>query len=123
MMLRLGRAPEAALAARRALALEPFSPNAWITLASAQLAGRDVEGAQVSLGRALALLHDQPLALFVGAQAALAAGDPRRAASAELRLRAMATTGSEDPAIASAARELVAKLPEIGQPTLSPGRP
>jgi hypothetical protein len=123
MLLRLDRGPGAALAARRALALEPFSPNAWITLASAQLAARDVEGARASIERAHALLHDQPLALFVDVRAALAAGDLRGAASARARLRAVAVASTDNQATASAARELVAQLPDVLRPAPPPEHP
>jgi tetratricopeptide (TPR) repeat protein len=107
MMLRLHRASDAAQAARRALAVEPVSPNAWATLAAAQLAAGDARGARASASRALDLLHDYPFALFVDAKAARGTGDSAGAATDWARLRTLATRNTVDQATAEAARELI----------------
>jgi O-antigen ligase len=106
MLLQLRRHAEGALAARRALALEPFSPNAWATLAAAQLGTGDTAGALASAGRALDLLHDYPFALLVHAQAAQARGDQPGAAGDWDRLRALAT-GAADQSTTTAARAIL----------------
>jgi len=106
MLLQLRRHPEGALAARRALALEPFSPNAWATLAAAQLGTGDAVGAHTSAGRALDLLHDYPFALLVHAQAAQARGDQPGAAGDWARLRALETDAA-DQSTANAARAIL----------------
>jgi O-antigen ligase len=107
MMLRLHRASDAAQAARRALALEPVSPNAWATLAAAQLAKGDARGARASTSRALDLLHDYPFALFVDGEAARLTGDSAGAASDWAHLHALAAQNTIDQATAEAARELI----------------
>jgi O-antigen ligase len=107
MLLRLHRAPEAAEAARRALALEPDSPNCLATLAAAQLGAGDLPGARESASRALALLHDHPFALLVSAQIAEAAGDAPSAADGWARLHALAASSVVDRPTAAAARELL----------------
>lgn len=90
MLLREKRAPEAAAAARRALDLEPYAPNAWAALAAADLLAGDAPAARRDADEALGLLADEPFALHLGAQAATRAGDPAAAAVDAARLRALA---------------------------------
>jgi O-antigen ligase len=107
MMLRLGRHREAVQAARRALAVEPLSPNGWATLAAAQLPEQPVES-RASAGRALSLLHDHPFALFVDAQAAEATGNRNAAAISWQRLKDVGSAPDVDEETARAARDLFA---------------
>jgi hypothetical protein len=106
VMLGLHQSAEAARAAWRALYIEPFSPNAWTILASAQLEGGKVGEARLSAGRALALLADDPFALSVDARAAEASGDAEGASLRWRRLEAL-TGDAADPTMADAARALL----------------
>jgi hypothetical protein len=112
--LRLARDADAEAAARRALALEPWSPNAWAVLGAAQLR-RDPVGARASAERALAILQNDPLGVSVLARAAAATGDEGTAAQAAARLRALSdpNVGSTDRQTADAARDLLPFLPGV----------
>jgi O-antigen ligase len=121
MLLRLRRFPEATPAARRALALEPFSPNAWATLAVSQLGARDASASRASAARALELLHDYPFALWVHGQAARALDDAGAAAADHARLLQLATGGPAGEDTAAAAREVLrASGPEAPSPEAAP---
>jgi O-antigen ligase len=62
--------PDAAIsAAERALAIEPFSPNARAALAASILASGDAERARAAATDALDMLHDYPYALLVRVRA------------------------------------------------------
>jgi tetratricopeptide (TPR) repeat protein len=65
MWLREGHPPESIAASERALAFEPGSPNAWATLAAAQLAAEDFPGAIAAATHALGYVHDYAFALDV----------------------------------------------------------
>jgi predicted Zn-dependent protease len=95
MLLRLHRAPEAVRAIRRALALEPFSANAWTTLAAADLDGGKAWEARADAGSALVLLADHPFALFIDARAAEATGDGDGAGKRWRELEALAAHAVE----------------------------
>ena len=58
VLLRLGRASDAVLAAHDALALEPFSPHAWKALAAAERSAGDDAAAHRNAARAHELLHE-----------------------------------------------------------------
>jgi O-antigen ligase len=103
MMLRERRAAESARAARRAIDLEPYAPNAWAVLAAAELDGDDADAAGRDATHALALLHDYPFALHTRALAAERRGDT--AAADRAQLRALATGPANDDT-ARAARAL-----------------
>jgi O-antigen ligase len=75
VLLREGRSLDSALAARRALAIEPNAPKAWTALAAAELDARDATAARRDADRALGLFADDPFALHVRAQAARDQGD------------------------------------------------
>jgi hypothetical protein len=68
---RAGEPATAGARAERALAIEPFSPNAWEALARARLDGGDAAGARAAADRALDLLHTYPAALETRAATAL----------------------------------------------------
>ena len=105
--LRLGHTVEATRACDAATAREPFSPNAWATLAEVQLDGGDALSARNSVVRSLELLNDYPLALSLNAQAAGALGE-RDAADADwAHLRRLATAPGVDEQTAQSARELL----------------
>ena len=90
-----GHPLEASAAARRALAVEPYSANAWEALARAQLAAGDPRDAAAAADRALGILHDYPGALATRAQAAGRLGDAASADGARARLSALAVTDDE----------------------------
>jgi tetratricopeptide (TPR) repeat protein len=118
---RTGRFGEAAGAAKAALAIEPYSPNAWAALAGAELGAGEVKAARTSAERALSLLNDHPYALFVQARAAEAIGDEPAADAAWHRLGALAAGGRpHDDATAADARDLLAARPPAKGP--SPAR-
>jgi len=120
--VRLHHPERATEAAHRALAREPFSPNAWANLAGAQLSGGDVPAARASAERGLALLDDYPFALFVRAQAAEAMGEHAAAASSWAHLeRLAATTTLADRDLARSASELL-RAPRATLPTPAPGQ-
>ena len=105
--LRVGHLDEAAAATRRALALEPWSPNAWTVLAATQIEQAQPAAAGASARQALALLSDYPLALSLAARAAEARGETREAAKLRARLRALADPSVAGPGTAEAARSLL----------------
>ncbi len=106
-LLRQDRPAEAAAAARRALAVEPWSPNAWTMLAVAQLAAREPSAARDSARRALALLADYPLALATEARAAEALGARAEAETAWRRLQMLIDPAVAGSDTAGSARELL----------------
>jgi O-antigen ligase len=110
--LRLARDADAEAAAHRALALEPWSPNAWAVLGAAQLR-RDPAAARASAERALAILENHPLGVSVLARAAAAAGDEATADHAAARLRALSDVRATDRQTADAARDLLPYLPGV----------
>ena len=93
--LQAGHAPEAGAAAGRALAVEPYSANAWEALARARLAAGDPRGAAAAAERALEILHDYPGALATRALAAGRLGDAATADGARARLSALAVTDDD----------------------------
>lgn len=113
--LRLGHGIEATRACDAANAREPFSPNAWATLAAVQLGAGDPKSATASVDWSLELLNDYPFALFVKAQAADELGDHVAAETARARLRTIAAAPGFDKDAALSARELLQARP-IGQP-------
>jgi O-antigen ligase len=106
MLLRTGRPLDSCLATRRALAVEPYSPNAWAALALAELVSRDAAAAKRDSTQALSLLADFPLALHVRARAEDSLGDESSALADRERMKALAT-GSTDPDTSRAARSLL----------------
>jgi predicted Zn-dependent protease len=106
MLLREQRGLDAASAARRALAVEPYAPNAWTALAAADLAAGDPAAARRDADEALRLLADDPFALDVRARAAAQDGDEAAAEVDRSHLRALATR-SEAPDTTRAARALL----------------
>jgi O-antigen ligase len=103
----LGRLDDAELAIRRALSLEPWSPNAGATLALVQLRRHELAPARASAASALSLLHNEPLALQVTGDAAEMMGDAAAALNARDRLRALAEGPGVDPKTARQARALL----------------
>jgi O-antigen ligase len=108
---RLRHSLEAVAACDAALAREPFSPNAWATLAVVQLDAGDAHSARLSAERSVELLGANPFALSVKARAAEALGDHRDAETAWSRLAGLAASPPSPPDIdrdtARAARELL----------------
>jgi O-antigen ligase len=98
--LRLHHIVAATRACDAALAREPFSPNAWASLAAVQLEGGDAHSARLSADRSLAILADGPFPLFIKARAADALGDHVDAQGAWAHLALLAGAG---PAPAPAA--------------------
>jgi Tfp pilus assembly protein PilF len=96
MLLREHRAPESVRAAERALAVEPYAPNAWAALAAAHLDGGDPASARRDSGMALELLNDYPFALQIRAVAAEQLGDGQAAREDRRRLRALADGKDDD---------------------------
>ncbi len=103
--LRAGHPMPAARAAERALAIEPYSANAWEALARARLDAGDARGAGEAAGRALEILHAFPGALYTRARAAAHLGDGAGADEARAHLAALAATDGD-------ARNLLAELAE-----------
>ena len=97
---------ESILASERALAIEPYSPNAWATLAAAQLAAGDVAAARASASRALELVHDYPFALDLRAKAATILHDVTAAQRDHDELMSLAA-GAEDEDTRAAAQALL----------------
>jgi O-antigen ligase len=89
--------------AERALAIEPYSANAWEALARARLDAGDARGASEAAGRALEILHAFPGALYTRARAAAHLGDGAAADEARARLATLAATDGD-------ARNLLAAL-------------
>jgi putative inorganic carbon (HCO3(-)) transporter len=106
MLLREGRANEAASAARRALAIEPYAPEAWTALAAADLGAGDAGAGRRDASEALRLFADDPFALHLRAQAATKENDLAGANADQTHLRALADHSS-DPDTGRAARALV----------------
>ena len=96
MYLRAGDAPMAVLAARGALDIEPYAPNARTALAAAELATGDTQGARAEATHALALLHQYPFAFFVRAEAADREGDPAAAAADREELTALSSDAADE---------------------------
>ncbi len=107
ILLRMGRAPEAVRFAQKALRIEPHVPNAWATLAAAELARGNTKDALTHATHALTLLRDYPYALKVRSTAAERAGDPERAKTDREALRVLAAGAESDPT-ARDARALLA---------------
>jgi O-antigen ligase len=108
---RLHHSLDAVAACDAALAREPFSPNAWATLAVVQLDGGDPHSARLSAERSIELLGANPFALSVKARAAEALRDHRDAETAWARLAGLAASPPSPPEIdrdtARASRELL----------------
>jgi O-antigen ligase len=92
----------AARAARRALAIEPYSPHTWALLASAELDAGDNDAAKRDATNALALLYDYPLALDVRARAAERSGDLPAARDDRRHIDALASGPANDDATRAA---------------------
>jgi O-antigen ligase len=103
VLLRLGQFAESAQAAGRAVAVEPYAPNAWAALAAAELASGDHEAARREATRALDILHDFPYALQLRARAAEQEGDLPAAQADRVHLSALAGAGENDTARAAKA--------------------
>lgn len=109
--VRAGHPALAVRAAERALAVEPYSANAWEALARARLESGDARGAREAAGRALDILHAFPGALYTRARAAAELRDAADADEARARLAALAATDGD-------AQHLLAALP--GPPAPAP---
>jgi O-antigen ligase len=105
MLLREGRGADAANAARRALAIEPFAPNAWAALAAGELAQGDPSSAWRDASEGLELLADYPELLQTRARAADLLGDHTSAEADRMRISELAAGPSDDDT-ARAARSL-----------------
>ncbi len=106
MLLREARSVEAARAARDALAIEPYAPDAWTALAAAELEAGDATAARRDAGEALHLLEDDPLALSLRARAARREGDDEAAKADQDHMRALADH-SDDAETSRAAKALL----------------
>jgi predicted Zn-dependent protease len=109
MLLRETRSLEAARAARDALAIEPYAPDAWTALAAADLEAGDPTTARQDADEALRILEDDPLGLSLRARAAARQGDREAADVDRARLRALAEH-SDDVETSRAARELLDRV-------------
>jgi O-antigen ligase len=111
--MRLGNARQAADAARAALRIEPYSPNAWATLSAAELRAGQTSEACTAGAQALLLLRDYPLAwlAIMGADDTL--GDTQGAASARTKIEQLTKT-SPDEATRQAAETLL-RDPDLGR--------
>jgi O-antigen ligase len=109
-LLRQHRSIDSARAAQRALALEPYAPNAWAALAAAELAAGEADQARSDATQALTLLQDYPLALDVRAKAAEHAGDLAAARVDRQHIEALAN-GPADDDTARDARALMSTEP------------
>jgi hypothetical protein len=89
------RAVESADAARHALSIEPYSPNAWAALAAAELEEGEPVEARHHATQALTLLQDFPFALQLRSAAAQQEGDPANAQADRERLRTLATSSPD----------------------------
>lgn len=110
VLLREHRSIDSALAAQRALALEPYSPNAWAALAAAELDAGETDLARRDATQALTLLEDYPFALEVRAKAAEKAGDLAAAFADRQHIKALAS-GPADDDTARDARALMSTEP------------
>jgi O-antigen ligase len=93
--VRLDRNAEALAAADRALALEPYSPNAWAARADAHLHAKDAGAAAADARRATTLLQDYPSALSLLARADARLGDQAGVREARARLAVLADSSQE----------------------------
>lgn len=109
MLLRESRPVEAARAARDALAIEPYAPDAWTALAGADLEAGDPATARRDADEALRLLEDDPLGLSLRARAALRQGDREAAEADQVHLRALADH-ADDVETSRAARDLLDRV-------------
>jgi O-antigen ligase len=110
VLSREGRPLDAAIAARQALAAEPYSPNAWAALAGAELAAGDPRSARNSASRALGILEDYPMALGIRRVAAEQEGDLVAAQQDREHLETLAKTCLDADTSAAAAAILKAGL-------------
>jgi O-antigen ligase len=92
VLLRQHRSTESAFAARRALDLELYAPNAWAALAAAELDAGAYERARNDATEALTVLEDYPFALQIRAIAAGKLGDELAAQADRSRLGALAAS-------------------------------
>jgi hypothetical protein len=106
LLLRVHLLPGAEHAARQAIALEPYTPNAWAALAAVELEAGDPGAARQDATRAITLLHDFPFALKLRMRAAEQQSDLAAALEDRQRLSALAAGGESD-ATARAARVLL----------------
>jgi len=106
MLLRKNHPLDSCLAARQALASEPYSPNAWAALGLAELVSGDAGAGRRDATKALGLLSDFPLALQVRARAEDALGDAEASGADRDHLKALAA-GSTDADTARDARSLL----------------
>jgi O-antigen ligase len=106
MLLRERRSAASAGAARQAIALEPYAPNAWAALAASELEAGDPEASRADAAYAITILQDYPFALYVRAQAAERQGDTGAAAADRERLLVLAA-GPESNETARTARTLL----------------
>jgi tetratricopeptide (TPR) repeat protein len=110
VLLREHRSIDSARAAQRALAIEPYAPNAWAALAAAELAADQAGPARRDATQALTLLEDYPLALDVRAKAAEKLGDLVTTQQDRQRVEALAN-GPADDDTARDARTLMSAGP------------
>jgi hypothetical protein len=111
--VRAGHPVAAVQAAERALAIEPYSANAWEALARARLEAGDAQGAEGAAARALDILHAFPGALYTRARAAAELRDAAAADEARARLAALAATDGD-------AQHLLAALAGPSAPRAAP---
>jgi O-antigen ligase len=95
-LARAHRSVESAYAARQALEIEPYSPNAWVALAAAELDSSHFVLARRDATTALTLLRDFPLALQIRAQAAEHIGDAASASADRALLSEIASRPEND---------------------------
>jgi O-antigen ligase len=100
------RSAESGDAARKALTIEPYSPNAWAALAAAELDSEDFTSALRDGTQALTLLNDYPFALQIRSRAAERLGDAQQAIADRKRLDEIAARPDNDDTT-RAARELL----------------
>jgi O-antigen ligase len=106
LLARVDLLPEAKLSAQEAIALEPYSPNAWAALAAAELEAGEHEAARQDATRSIALLHDFPFALDLRMRTEDRQGDLAAAHEDRQLLSALAAGAETDPT-ARAARLLL----------------
>ncbi|MDP8998836.1 MAG: hypothetical protein M3O46_01855, partial [Myxococcota bacterium] len=87
---------ESAAAARRAIDVEPYSPNLWAALAAAELEAGNTARARQDAEKALSILVEYPLALEIRSQAAEKLGDQTDAAADRIRLIHLARESTDD---------------------------
>jgi len=96
LLLRVKRPAESKVAAQRALSIEPESPNAWASLAAAELAMGESAASIRAASEALDRLNDYPFALSVRARAEDAAADAPGAERDRERLTRLATDAPDE---------------------------